>query len=99
MEVLTVTLNGIKFGLNLNKTPKENISTILTLKMQDSKDNPITKLGKIMGEYAHIAAFVNSNKNILHINPLSANLQNGEISFEITLTEKGFVKLFAQVEA
>ncbi len=64
--------------------------------ISDENGKPVTQLEPIMEAFAHIVAFNEDYKTILHIHPMGQD--GSKIDFHIMPTEKGFVKLFVQVK-
>jgi hypothetical protein len=97
-------MGGFTFQLSFKpETLKVGRATMGTLSVSDSQGRPVTKLEPLMGAFAHIVAFEDDFKTILHIHPMgkepkSASERGGpKLQFHLEPERAGFIKLFAQV--
>lgn len=98
-------VEGYQFELQFDKVPLHvNQMRTGTVTIKDKDNKPFSQLEPVMGAFAHIVAFGEDYKTILHIHPMgkepeSANERGGpKIDFHMMPTEKGFVKMFAQTQ-
>ncbi len=98
-------VDGYHFELSFDQQPlKVNESYTGSLMITDKEGKPVTQLEPIMEAFAHIVAFNQDYKTILHIHPMGAEpkdpkLRGGpKIDFHIMPTQPGYIKLFAQVK-
>lgn len=96
-------IDGVKFELMADKEIISGQMAMLTLKVtKDAK--PFTNLQPVMGAFAHMVGFYEDYKTIAHLHPegeepSSKDAKGGpELMFHFQPAQKGFVKLFAQVQ-
>jgi hypothetical protein len=97
------TVSGLHFVLTFNKVPKVNQPVMGEISIL--KDGKVLKtLEPVMGAYAHIAAFHEDFRTLMHIHPMgqaptSAKAQGeGQLMFHMQPLKPGFVKLFVQIK-
>jgi Heavy metal binding domain len=102
---LTSTMNGIKYDITLDKPvirAKEPLFGRLTITGQDGQ--PFRNLEVLMGAFAHLVAFGDDYKSVLHIHPNTPAPPNSEakggpeLPFVFRAENPGFVRFFAQVQ-
>lgn len=89
----SVTVDGYHFELSFDKPPVadgEPMGTILIT----HHSHPVT-LSPIMGATAHIAAFFQDYRMVMHVHPMGDDTH--KIMFHFAPDRAGFVKLFVQV--
>jgi hypothetical protein len=76
----------------------------IRLHVSDSGGHPFTRLEPIMGTFAHVVAFNENFRTVLHIHPggtkvLTASDRGGpDLSLQMYVTEPGFYRVFAEVQ-
>ena len=89
-------VNGLTFKLTLDK----NMGKITVI---DADGKPFKKLEPVMGAFAHIVAFSDNFKTVIHAHPMGDEPKNPtdrggpELQFHMEPLKPGFVKIFAQV--
>jgi hypothetical protein len=74
------------------------------LRVTDAQGKPFKKLEPVMATFAHLVAFHEDRKTVLHIHPKGAEVllpsdRGGpELEFQVYATEPGYYRLFAQVQ-
>lgn len=91
---LEAQVDGYDFKLKFDQPLKVG-SHAMGAVIITEKGKPVTTLEPIMEAYAHIVAFNEDYKTILHIHPMD---DGKNIQFHIMPTEAGFIKLFVQVK-
>lgn len=99
------TLNGLTFKLSFDSpTLKSKQSSMGKIDITDDKGNPVKDLQPLMGAYAHIVAFGDDFKSILHIHPMGDEPTKEKdrggptLEFHIDPEKTGFIKLYAQIK-
>jgi len=100
-------LEGLRYTLSLD-APNAKINpgepVRLRLRVTDGKGKPFRGLEPIMATFAHLVAFNEDWKTVLHLHPKETktplpNDRGGpELEFQLYATEPGFYRLFAQVQ-
>lgn len=103
--VMKNTVDGYQFQLAFEKgdlkTKQTNTGQIT---ITDLKGKPVQDLEPIMGAFAHIVAFSDDLKTIVHIHPMGkeptkeTDRGGPVLKFHIESDKPGFIKLFAQVK-
>ncbi|MGH9348313.1 MAG: heavy metal-binding domain-containing protein [Vicinamibacterales bacterium] len=102
---LDAEVEGLRYALMLDQpalTAGEPVRA--RLRVTDRGARPFTRLEPIMGTFAHLVAFHENWKTVLHIHPsgtkaLAVTDRGGpELAFQLYATEPGFYRLFAQVQ-
>jgi hypothetical protein len=95
------TVNGMKFTLKFDTPLKPGEASMGHVTVQkDGK--PFTQLEPVMGAFAHIVAFSEDFKSILHIHPMGVEPTHAEdrggpqLDFHFQPHEKGFARLYVQ---
>jgi hypothetical protein len=98
-------VDGLRFELVLpQRTIKAGRSVPAQLRIMRTDGRPFTELEPIMGAFAHLVAFHEDRKTVLHIHPkgapvLDAARRGGpRLDFQIYAPQPGFYRLFAQVQ-
>lgn len=99
-------VEGYQFDLTFNvQKLKVDENVIGSVVISDATtDKPVTILEPVMGEFAHIVAFAQDYKTILHIHPMGksptrqTDRGGPQVDFHIMHAHPGFVKLFTQVQ-
>ena len=86
--VMTTEMNGFKFKLSFDIKPQAGKAIIGTVDIY-----PTPHLQPVMGAYAHIVAFSDDLKTLVHIHPMGRD----PLRFHIQPEKPGFIKLFVQV--
>ncbi|MFA6038120.1 MAG: hypothetical protein WC748_08395 [Legionellales bacterium] len=103
--VMKNTVNDYQFQLSFEKDDlkaKQTNTGLITI--TDLNGKPVHDLEPIMGAFAHIVAFSDDMKTIVHIHPMGkeptkATDRGGPVlKFHIESDKPGFIKLFAQVK-
>ncbi len=75
-----------------------------TVTVTDAQGRPFTALEPIMGTYAHLVAFHEDRRTVLHLHPLDAAPQRPEdrggpaFTFQFYAPQPGYYRLYAQVQ-
>lgn len=88
-------VDGYDFKLKFDQPLKVGGHVMGSVIITDKNGQVVTTLEPIMEAYAHIVAFNEDYKTILHIHPMN---EGQNIQFHIMPTEAGFIKLFVQVK-
>lgn len=106
--VKTLSMNSVvedyHFKLSFNKPLKVGESALGTVMITDKNGKDVTQLEPIMEAFAHIVAFDEDYKTILHIHPMGPEPKDlsarggPRIDFHMTPSASGFVKIFVQVK-
>jgi hypothetical protein len=99
------TVDGISYDLVLMSDDiRVGVPTTARLRIAAQDGRPFTQLEPIMGTFAHIVAFSEDYRTILHMHPkgleiTDPNARGGpELEFQIYAMKPGFYRLFAQVQ-
>lgn len=102
---LQAQLEGLRYELILDKqkiSVGEPVRMRLLIRNVNGKS--FTELEPVMGTFAHLVAFNEDNKTVLHLHPKVSKLLAGterggpELEIHLYATEAGFYRLFAQVQ-
>jgi hypothetical protein len=101
--VLQKTVDGLTFTLSFD-TPTLQVgkAAMGTIRIVDSKGEPVKNLEPLMGAFAHVVGFEEDFKTIIHVHPMgeepkSASDRGGpEFQIHIEPKKAGFMRLFAQ---
>lgn len=75
-----------------------------TVTVTDAAGQPFTKLEPVMGTYAHVVAFHENRRTVLHIHPLGTAPQRPQdrggpsFTFQVYAPAPGYYRLYAQVQ-
>ena len=102
---LVAELDGLRYEL-LFSGAKLKADQPITGRLRITKPDrtPFTELEPIMGAFAHLVAFSEDYKTVVHIHPkgsklLAANDRGGpELEFQFYTVQPGFFRFFAQVQ-
>lgn len=99
------TVDGLTYALRLEKpTITANEPARMTLRVSDAKGRPFTRLEPLMDAFAHLVAFNEDGKTVLHVHPkavrppTAAERGGPELEFQVYATRAGFYRLFSQVQ-
>ncbi len=102
--VLKTEVDGYGFELHLLTTPKQGSTLDGELFIRDRDGAVVKELEPVMGAYAHLVGFFDDRVTVEHIHPLGAeptrqtDRGGGKLSFRVTPTKSGLMRLFAQVK-
>lgn len=98
---LSASVNGMEFKLAADKPLLTGDATMLNLTV--SKDGkPVTRLEPIMGAYAHMVAFHDDYKTLMHIHPMGAEPTSATdrggptLGFHVEPEKAGTLHVFVQ---
>lgn len=98
-----VTVGNLSFKLDFDNPPMAGKASLGSIVI--SKNGKLfTQLEPVMGAYAHIVAFSEDNKTVLHVHPMgdepSSEKSRGgpELSFHFEPKKSGFARLFVQIK-
>jgi hypothetical protein len=102
---LRAEVEGLRYVLTLDK-PRVTVGTPVRAKLRvtDLKGKPFKQLEPIMATFAHLVAFNEDGKTVLHIHPKMAKLPapedrgGPELEVQLFVETPGFYRLFAQVQ-
>jgi hypothetical protein len=104
-QTLKAQVDGLQYTLLLESpTVIVNQPARAKLRVTDASGRGFTRLEPIMGTFAHLAAFNEDWKTVLHLHPTSArplvarDRGGPDLDFQIYATQPGFYRLFAQVQ-
>jgi hypothetical protein len=104
-ENRTVTVDGYHFELAFdNPQLTQGKGTRATLKVSTSDGKPMDKLEPLMGAFAHLVAFTEDRKHVLHVHPQGKEPETEserggpELSFYVNPASPGYQQLYAQVQ-
>jgi hypothetical protein len=106
-DVLSAVVNGRKYDLTLynNGQPIRTGDTVTgTIAVTGEDGKPFTKLEPIMGTYAHIVAFGEDGKTVIHVHPYGQEPTKPEdrggpaFGFKFYAPAPGFYRLYGQVQ-
>jgi hypothetical protein len=98
------TIDGYQFKLSFDKPLKIGQEVTGTVTITDKNGNEVKQLQPIMEAFAHIVAFNEDYKTVLHAHPLGPQPKDLQarggpsINFHLAPTDPGFVKIFVQVK-
>lgn len=98
------TVERYRFSLSFDKAPQVGEASMGTLRIADSRGNPVQNLQPVMGAFAHIVGFHEDFRTVMHTHPMGDeptgdHVRGGpELMFHFEPQKAGFVKLFAQVK-
>jgi hypothetical protein len=100
-----VVADGFTFELILPAGPLRFARpNLVQLRMTDADGTPLTRLEPFMTAYAHLVGFYEDGRGVVHVHPkgpaiYDRNARGGpELEFQFYTTQRGFVRLFAQVQ-
>lgn len=93
VESHSATVSGYRFVLSFDKPPVADGESMGTITI--TRGGHAVTLSPIMGAYAHITAFFQNYRTVMHTHPMGDD--SHEIMFHFAPDRDGFVKLFAQV--
>ncbi|HLF67583.1 MAG TPA: hypothetical protein VI522_08205, partial [Gammaproteobacteria bacterium] len=97
-------VDGYQFKLSFDQPLKVGQSVMGSVMITDKNGQEVKTLEPLMEAFAHIVAFNEDYRTILHVHPMGAapkdpKLRGGpRIDFHMTPTAAGFVKIFVQVK-
>ena len=102
---LRAEAEGLRYVLTLDK-PRITAGTPVKAKLRvtDAKGRPFKELEPIMATFAHLVAFNEDGKTVLHIHPKTTKLPlptdrgGPELELQLFAEQPGFYRLFAQVQ-
>lgn len=99
------TVDGLSYDLVLTDAGlRVGVPATAKLRITTSDGKPFTQLEPVMATFAHIVAFNEDYKTVLHMHPKGLavsdpNARGGpELEFQIYALKPGFYRLFAQVQ-
>ena len=104
-ENRTVTVDGYKFDLSF-ENPKlvQGKGNQATLTVSTADGKPFDKLEPLMGAFAHMVAFTEDRKHVMHVHPQGKEPDKAEdrggptLGFYVNPVSAGFQQLYAQVQ-
>ncbi len=103
--VLRADAHGLRFALGIDKPVIRTGEPVrLKLRVTDAQGKPFQRLEPVMGTFAHLVAFNEDYRTVLHLHPkgtrtLAATDRGGpELELQLYATEPGFHRLFVQVQ-
>jgi YHS domain-containing protein len=104
-ENRTVTVDGYKFDLSFEHPELvQGKGNKATLKISTADGKPMDKLEPLMGAFAHMVAFTEDRKHVLHVHPQGKEPENAderggpELTFWINPASAGYQQLYAQIQ-
>jgi hypothetical protein len=97
-------MGGYHFNLSFDKPLKVGQDAMGSVIITDKNGKDVTNLEPIMEAFAHIVAFNQDYRTILHVHPMGpepkdSTLRGGpRIDFHLTPSQTGYVKIFVQVQ-
>lgn len=97
-------IDGYKLALVFDSTLTAGSASLGTIKISDSEGKPVNNLQPVLGAFAHIVAFGEDLKSIIHVHPMGkepekeTDVGGPELSFHIMPEAAGFIKLFVQIK-
>ena len=72
--ILRAELEGLRYTLTLDKRIKAGEPMRARLRVTDAKGRPFKELEPVMATFAHLVAFHEDHKTVLHIHPKATKL-------------------------
>lgn len=97
-----VEVDGYRFTLSFDETPRAEESSMLSMRVSDASGKPVESLEPIMGAFGHMVGFYDDYQTILHAHPVGkeprSDVERGgpSLIFHIEPGKPGFVKIFMQ---
>ena len=95
---------NLRFQLSFVAEPRAAQPVKGKVSITDAAGQPFRGLEPVMGSFAHLVAFNEDYKTVLHMHPRIERVLNGddrggpELEFQMYATRPGFYRLFAQVQ-